>query len=130
MIRYVKSSLSPWSTAGRSGLISFSRSSSPPTDSMPSRRNSALKPISSGSPANGAGSDSCASPTSCVCAETVSSPSAKRSRSGELRCAITDDAADDVEQLVARQRELVLERLGQELLVVRELPVDAARRQP
>ena len=54
--------------------------------------------------ANGAGSDSRASPTSCVCAETVSSPSAKRSRSGELRCAITDDAADDLEQLVARQR--------------------------
>ena len=89
-----------------------------------------MNPISSGSPVNGTGSDSCASPTSCVCAETVSSPSAKRSRSGELRCAITDDAADDVEQLLARQRHLVLERLGQQLLVVRELAVDPARRQP
>jgi len=64
MIKYRKSSPSPWSTAGRSGLISFSRSWSPSTDSIPSRRNSALKPISSGSPLNGTGSDSRASPTS------------------------------------------------------------------
>src|SRR5919197_2611330 len=40
------------------------------------------------------------------------------------------DTADDLEQLVARQRDLVLEGLRHELLVVRELPVDAARRQP
>src|SRR5437763_206636 len=74
---------------GRSGEISLSWTSSDWTDSMPSRRNSGLKPISSGSPANGAGSDSFASPTSCVWAEIFSSPSAKRNRSGELRCAIT-----------------------------------------
>src|SRR5262249_483207 len=90
MIRYRKSSLpSAWSTPGRSGLISRKRSVPPGTDSIPSRRNSALKPISSGSPANETGSDSSASPTSCVRADTVSSPSAKRRRSGELRCAIT-----------------------------------------
>src|SRR5439155_10466543 len=81
MIRYRKSSLSPWSTAGRSGLINFSRTCSPVTDSTPSRRNSALNPISSASPPNETGSDSRASPTSWVCAEMVSSPSAKRSRS-------------------------------------------------
>ena len=40
------------------------------------------------------------------------------------------DAAHDVEQLLARQLELVLELLGQQLAVVRELPVDAAGRQP
>ena len=39
-------------------------------------------------------------------------------------------AAHDLEKLLARQLHLVLERLGQELLVVRELTVDAARRQP
>ena len=89
-----------------------------------------MNPISSASAAYGAGSDSRASPTSCVCADTVSSPSAKRSRSGELRCAISADAADDVEQLLARQLELVLELLGQELAVVRELAVDAAGREP
>jgi len=50
MIKYEKSSAAPWRTAGRSGLISFSRSSSPSTDSIPSRRNSGLKPISSASP--------------------------------------------------------------------------------
>ena len=50
MIRYEKSSPSPWMTAGRSGLMSFRRTSSPSTESIPSRRNSGLKPISSGSP--------------------------------------------------------------------------------
>ena len=40
------------------------------------------------------------------------------------------DAADHVEQLFARQRQLVLELLGQQLPVVRELAVDAARREP
>src|SRR5262249_21849576 len=80
---------SAWRTPGRKGLISRKRTVSPATDSIPSRRNSALKPISSGSPTKETGSDSSASPTSCVRADTVSSPSAKRSRSGEFRCAIT-----------------------------------------
>ena len=50
MIRYQKSSASPWIKPGRNGLISLSVISSSETDSIPSRRNSALKPISSGSP--------------------------------------------------------------------------------
>jgi hypothetical protein len=58
MTRYVKSSPSPWITAGRRGLISFRRTSSPSIDSRPSRRKSALKPISSVSPENAAGIDS------------------------------------------------------------------------
>jgi hypothetical protein len=51
MIRYQKSSPSACSKPGRSGLISFSCTSSEATDSMPSRRKSGLNPISSGSPA-------------------------------------------------------------------------------
>src|SRR5262249_17857296 len=39
-------------------------------------------------------------------------------------------AADDVEELLARELELVLELLGQQLAVVRELTVDPARREP
>ena len=39
-------------------------------------------------------------------------------------------AADDVRELRLRQRQLDLERLGQQLPVVRELAVDPARRQP
>src|SRR5579884_2408626 len=39
-------------------------------------------------------------------------------------------ATDDLEQFASRQRQLVLELLGKQLAVVRELPVDAARRQP
>src|SRR5262249_54714682 len=50
MPRYVKSACSPGRTAGRSGLISLKRTSSPSIDSRPSRRKSALKPISSVSP--------------------------------------------------------------------------------
>ena len=50
MTRYVKSSASSVRIAGRSGLISFIFTSSPSIDSSPSFRNSALKPISSGSP--------------------------------------------------------------------------------
>src|SRR5215218_8980479 len=79
MIRYRKSSVSPWMSPGRSGLMSLSLTVSSTTDSRPSRRKSALKPISSGSPAYATGSDSRASPTSCVWADTVSSPSSKRS---------------------------------------------------
>src|SRR5436190_17188020 len=40
------------------------------------------------------------------------------------------DAADDVEDLVTRQRHLVVEALRDQLPVVRELPVDTPRRQP
>ena len=40
------------------------------------------------------------------------------------------DAPHDVEELLARELELVLELLGQELAIVRELPVDPARGQP
>ena len=39
-------------------------------------------------------------------------------------------APDDLEELLARQRHLVLEALGQQLLVVRELSVDPPRREP
>ena len=46
-----------------------------------------------------------------------------------MRCAITETRLHDVEQLVARQRDDVLELLGQQLLDVRELAVDATRRQ-
>ena len=89
MIKYEKFSSADRSRPGRKGLIRRSAISSVATDSSPSRRNSGLNPISSGSPENGTGSDSFASPTSCVCAEIVTSPSANRSRSGEFRWAIT-----------------------------------------
>src|SRR5438105_1949968 len=90
MTRYVKSSPSPWITAGRRGLMSFTRTSSLSSSSRPSRRKSALNPISSTSPVYATGSDSCDSPTSCVRAITVSSPSANRSCSGVARWIITD----------------------------------------
>src|SRR5581483_6061716 len=61
MIRYQKSSAGPWISPGRSGSISRSRSSSPDADSIPSRRKSALNPISSGSPSKRSGRDSRAS---------------------------------------------------------------------
>src|ERR1700691_2569944 len=48
---------------GRSGLMSLSTSSSDSTLSRPSRRNSGLKPISNGSPEEGIGRSSLASPT-------------------------------------------------------------------
>ena len=75
---------------GRSGEISFSTTSPPSMASRPSRRNSGLKPISSGSPANGTGSVSRASPTSGVRADTVSSPSVNASRSGAFFCASSE----------------------------------------
>ena len=50
MMRYRNPSSGPCRSPGRSGLISWSWISSPPTDSMPSWRYVALKPISSGSP--------------------------------------------------------------------------------
>ena len=88
MIRYRKPLPSADSIRpGRSGLISFRTTSPAPALSRPSRRNSGLKPISNGSPANGTGSGSLASPTSGVWAETFSSPSVKLSRSGAFFCA-------------------------------------------
>ena len=51
MIRYQNASPSALRSPGRSGLMSFSWTPSDVTDSSPSRRNSALNPISSGSPA-------------------------------------------------------------------------------
>src|SRR6187431_3139270 len=62
MIRYWKSSSSERIRPGRSGLMRRRSISSASTDSTPSRRNSALNPISSGSPVNGAGIVSRASP--------------------------------------------------------------------
>jgi len=50
MIRYRKSSDSPRMSPGLSGLMSLKRTASSATDSRPSRRNSALKPISIVSP--------------------------------------------------------------------------------
>jgi hypothetical protein len=47
-----------------------------------------LKPISNGSPANGIGIGSEASPTSGVWAETRTSPSENDSRSGAFFCAM------------------------------------------
>src|SRR6266516_4564471 len=90
MMRYQKLSSCAAISPGLSGLIRRSCTVSPATASSPSRRKSGLKPISIGSPAYSIPSDSRASPTSWVCAETESSPSANRSRSGELRCAMTD----------------------------------------
>jgi len=60
----------------------------------------------------------------------VSSPSANRSCSGVARWIITDARRHDLEQLDARYGQLVLELLRQQLPVVRELSVDASRRQP
>ena len=89
-----------------------------------------MKPITNSSPEYAAGIVSCVSPTSWVCAETVSSPSARRSRSGELRSASTEARRTTSASSAFGQRQLDLERLGQQLPVVRELAVDAARRQP
>ena len=89
-----------------------------------------MKPISSGSAANGAGSDSLR------LADVLRPRRHRQLAFGEpepqRRVALREqpDAANDVEQLVAGQLELVLELLGQELAVVRELPVDPAAREP
>ena len=50
MIRYQNESSEEVISPGRSGLMSFNRTVSPRTASTPSARNSALNPISSGSP--------------------------------------------------------------------------------
>jgi len=68
--------------------MSLSTTSAEPALSRPAMRNSGLKPISNGSPANGTGSGSLASPTSGVCADTRSSPSLNDSRSGAFFCAM------------------------------------------
>ena len=110
-------------------MISFSTTLSPGMLSTPSRRNAGLKPISSGSPRKSQGSDSRPSPTSWVCAETVSSPG--RERQPQRRAAGQHlDAGDHVGELGARQRDLVLERLGQQPPELGELPLDAAGAEP
>ena len=130
MTRYVKSSPSPWITAGRSGLISLKRTSSPSIDSSPSRRKSALNPISSVSPENADRH------RLLRLADLVRACDHRELALGEpqlqRRCALDHHrrTANDFEHLGARQRQLVLELLGQELPVVRELAVDAARREP
>ena len=67
--------------------MSLKMSSSASALSSPSRRKSGLKPISKGSPLNGTGSASLASPMSGVWAEISSEPSLKRSLSGAFFCA-------------------------------------------
>ena len=88
-----------------------------------------MKPISSGSPWNGTGSVSCASPTSGVRADTVSSPSANASRSGAFFCASSEMRRTTSVISVRRQRQLVLVGVGQQLAVVGELAVDQPRRE-
>ena len=110
-------------------MISFSTTVSPGMLSTPSRRNAGLKPISSGSPRKSQGSDSRPSPTSCVCAETVSSPGVnaqpqRRAPGQDL------DAGDHVGELRARQRDLVLERVRQQPPELGELPLDATGAEP
>ena len=88
-----------------------------------------MKPISNGSPANGMGSGSLASPTSGVWAEIATSPSLKLSRSGAFFCAMRLMRRTTSSELLARRGELVLVGLGQQLAVVRELTVDQAARE-
>ncbi len=110
--------------------MSFTRTVSVSIDSSPSRRNSALKPISRASAAN---------PRRHALARladvlrprrdgelTLGEPKAKR----RVPLREQADPANDVEELVAGKLELVLELLGEELLVVRELAVDPPARQP
>ena len=114
MIRYQnESSSADVIRPGRSGLISFSRTVSPRTESTPSARNSALKPISSGSPVYAAGSDS---------ARLADVLALRRHRQLALGEAQPQrrvaeghhaGATDDVAQLRAREVDLDLERLGQ-----------------
>ena len=68
-----------------------------------------MKPISSGSPWKATGSDSRASPTSGVCAETVSSPVGERQPQRRVLLRQQADAPHDVGQLGAGDPQLVLE---------------------
>ena len=128
MIRYTKSPVSGDSIRpGRSGLISFSTSSSDSMLSSPSRRNSGLKPISNGSPWNGHRDR---------LAGLADVGGLRRDRQRALAEAEPQrrvllrqqaDPAHDVGELGAGEAQLVLDRLRQQLAVVRELAVDQAR---
>ena len=76
---------------------------------------------------NGTGIASLASPTSGVCAETISSPSQKLRRSGAFFCASRLIRRTTSVSSARGQAQLVLDRLGQQLAVVGELTVDQAR---
>ena len=130
MIRYQKSPPLSAITAGRSGLISLSVSSSSTTDSIPSRSQSGLNPISSASPLNADRHllSRLADVLRLRGDRQLALGEAQPQRRGALRHHA--GAADHVQELLARELDLVLERLGEKLLVVRELPVDAARREP
>jgi hypothetical protein len=82
-----------------------------------------LNPISNGSPANGTGSGSEASPTSGELA--VAEAQAQR----RVLLRHEADALDDLAELLAADAQLVLVAVGDQLAVVRELAVDQARRQ-
>ena len=116
-----------WIRPGRSGEISLSSTSPASIASRPSRRNSGLKPISSGSPWNGTGS---------ALARLADVRRARRHRQLALgerqpqrRVLLRQqrDAAHDVGDLAGGELQLVLERVGQQLAVVGELAVDQAR---
>ena len=82
-IRYEKSAVVPWRTAGRADQLQPQLVSS--TDSIPSLRNSGLKPMSSASPENGTGSVSWASPTSVSALRRSARP--LRTAGAAARCA-------------------------------------------
>ena len=130
MIRYEKFSASERRRPGRSGLISRSAISSVSTDSSPSRRNSGLNPISSGSP--GERHRQRLLRLADVLRLRRDRHLTLREPEPERRVPLRHHrrAPHDLEELLAGQRDLVLEGLGNQLLVVRELPVDPPRRQP
>ena len=119
----------PRSGPGAAGEISFSSTSSDSTLSRPSRRNSGLKPISSGSPWNGTGSALARLADVGRRADTVSSPSVKRQPQRRVLLRQQRDAAHDLGDLAAGAAQLVLVGVGQQLAVVRELAVDQPRRE-
>ena len=88
-----------------------------------------MKPISNGSPANGMGSGSLASPTSGVWAETFTSPSVKLRRSGAFFWAMRLMRRTTSRSSSRDTRQLVLVGLGQQLAVVGELAVDQPARE-
>ena len=97
--------------------------------STPSRRNAGLKPISSGSPLEVAGQRF--APLADLLGLRRDRQLARRERQPQRRAAGQHlDAGDHVGELGARQRDLVLERLGQQPAELGELPLDAASSEP
>ena len=94
---------------------------------MPSMRNCGLKPISSGSPENGAGIASLR--VADVGRLGGDRQLALREREPQRRVALRElaDRRVDLEELRARQAHVVLEGLGQQLAIVRELALDQPR---